>query len=133
METNKTANEISRLILDSAFEVHNSLGPGLLESIYESCLAHELEARGLTVERQKPVPVIYKGMKMDCGYRLDLCVDGKVIVELKSVDEISRICLAQMITYLKVTGLNLGLILNFNTSMLKDGIKRVIHGQLEAA
>lgn len=118
-------NELSHLILQCAFTVHCELGPGLLESAYEECLAYELQQNGLLVEKQKALPLVYKSVKLDAGYRLDLLVNSKVVVEIKSVEAINDIHLAQVITYLKLSGCKLGLLLNFNVKSLKDGIKRV--------
>ena len=121
-----TENEISKIVLDAAFEVHTQLGPGLLESSYQRCLSFELMERGLSVEIEKSLPLIYKGQHLDCGYRLDIWVNKRVIVEIKSVSELNAIHLAQMLTYLKLTGNHLGLLLNFNVSSFKNGIRRVI-------
>jgi GxxExxY protein len=117
-------NEITRDIIGSAIEVHRHLGPGLLESAYEECLCHELMIRNLSFERQKPVPVVYKNTKLNCGYRLDLLVEDRIVVELKSVEGIGAIHEAILITYLKLSGHKLGLLINFNVALLKDGIKR---------
>lgn len=119
-------NELSRIILNEAFKVHTELGPGLLESVYEKCLHHELTERGLFVSKQKEVPIIYKHLTFDTGFRADLIVEEKVIIELKSVESINEVHLAQLLTYLKFTKLKLGLLLNFNVAHLKQGIKRVI-------
>ena len=119
-------NEISRLILDAAFEVHTQLGPGLLESSYQKCLAFELIEKGLAVELEQPLPLVYKGHYLDCGYRLDIWVNRKVIVEIKSVVELNDIHMAQILTYLKLTNTHLGLLLNFNVRSLKNGIRRVV-------
>ncbi len=120
-------NEITQSILNAAYEVHTVLGPGLLESIYEACLAHELRKRGHTVEKQVTLPVIYKGERMEVGLRMDLVVDGCVILEVKVVETLLAIHQAQLLTYLKLTGHRVGLLLNFNSLHLKDGIKRVVH------
>jgi GxxExxY protein len=120
-------NQLSNKIIGAAIEVHKVLGPGLLESAYEECLCHELELRGLHYERQKPLPVMYKGRKLDCGYRLDVVVENAIILELKSCEKMEPIYEAQLLTYLKLSGLHLGLILNFNVSMMRDGIKRIVH------
>ncbi len=112
-------------IIGAAIEVHKQLGPGLLESAYEGCLAHEFTLREIPFERQKALPVIYKGVKLDCGYRLDLLVGGLVVVELKAVEQLTPIHDAQMITYLKLANCKLGLLLNFNVKMMKQGIKRI--------
>ena len=119
-------SELTRLIIEAAIEVHRVLGPGLLESVYETCLCHELNIRGIFFERQKALPVSYKGVMLDCGYRLDLVVNHTVIVELKSVDALLPIHEAQLLTYLRLSGLRTGLLLNFNCRLLKDGIKRLV-------
>ncbi len=124
-------NEIGTLILDAAFQVHKELGPGLLESTYETCLSYEASERGLLIERQIPLPVIYKEVKLDCGYRIDLLADEKVIVEVKAVESLHDIHLAQVLTYMKLSGCRLGYLINFNVKQLKDGIKRVVLGDLE--
>jgi GxxExxY protein len=121
----KRENPISNEVIGAAIEVHKQLGPGLLESAYEECLAHEFSLRQIPFERQKPLPVIYKGANLDIGYRLDLLVDGLVVVELKAVEKFAPIHEAQMITYLKLTNCKLGLLLNFNVRLMKNGIKRV--------
>ena len=117
---------IFKQVLDCAFKVHSALGPGLLESAYEECLLYELEELGLIVLKQWPLPLVYKEVKLDVGYRVDLFIEEKIIVEVKSVDSLSEIHLAQILTYLKLTGCQLGLLINFNVKHLKDGIKRVI-------
>ena len=119
-------NDITRAIIGAAIEVHRELGPGLLESAYEACLAFELSSRGFAVERQKKIPVIYKGRPIGRGYRLDLLVNESVIVELKSAQSLEDIHTAVMLTYLKLTGFRTGLILNFNVPVLKNGIRRVV-------
>jgi len=121
-------NKLSSTIIGAAIEVHKAVGPGLLESAYEECLCHELALRGIAFERQKPLPVVYKSHKLDCGYRLDLVVDNAVIVELKSSDQIEPIHKAQLLTYLKLSGLSLGMLLNFNVTVMKDGIVRLVNG-----
>ena len=115
-------------IIGAAIEVHRALGPGLLESAYEECLAVELADRGLRVERQAVLPVIYKGCTLDAGYRIDLLVNSEVIVELKSVQKLETIHDAQLLTYLKLAGIRHGLLLNFNVAVLKDGIRRMVNG-----
>lgn len=117
-----------KLILDCAFKIHDALGPGLLESAYESCLAYELDKQGARVQRQVAMPLVYDGIKLDTGYRLDLLVNDKVIVELKAVDKILPIHKAQMISYLKLGGFWLGYILNFNVLRMREGINRVVYG-----
>lgn len=124
-------NEIAKRILDSAFVVHTKLGPGLLESVYEVALAHELRKLGLEAERQKPMPIRYDGILFEEGYRTDLLVDGKVIVELKSVVALSAVHAKQVLTQLRLSGLKLGLLINFGESHLRNGIKRIINGQLD--
>jgi GxxExxY protein len=119
-------NEITHEIIGAAIEVHRLLGPGLLESAYEECLAKELALRKLTVERQKPVPVVYKDVKLECGYRIDLLVENRVVVELKSIESLAAIHEAIILTYLRLSGRRLGLLINFNVNVLKDGIKRYI-------
>ena len=119
-------NEITRAIIGSAIEVHRLLGPGLLESAYEECLYKELSLRNLHVERQKPIPVVYKNVKLDCGYRMDLLVEDRVVVELKSIEKLASIHEAIILTYLRLSGRRLGLLINFNVEILKDGIKRYI-------
>ncbi|MBL7201379.1 MAG: GxxExxY protein [Anaerolineae bacterium] len=115
---------LTREIIGAAIEVHRELGPGLLESAYRSCLARELSLRGLPFEQEKPLPVEYKGVRLECGYRLDFVVDGKVVVELKAVDEIHPVHEAQLLTYLKLTSCRVGLLLNFSVPVLRDGITR---------
>jgi len=119
--------ELFKAILDSSFEVHKALGPGLLENTYKQCLAHELKERGITVEIEKELPVVYKGSKLDCGYRLDLLVENEIIVELKAVEKLTDINMAQILTYLKLSNKQLGLLINFNNVYLKNGIKRVVN------
>ncbi|WP_017662105.1 GxxExxY protein [Baaleninema simplex] len=121
-------SNISGQVIGAAIEVHRELGPGLLESTYEACLARELEQKGVQVERQVEQPVIYKGLHLECGYRLDLLVEKQVIVELKSVETLLPIHEAQLLTYLKLRNLRLGLLINFNVPVLKKGIKRLING-----
>ncbi|WP_053186526.1 GxxExxY protein [Sunxiuqinia dokdonensis] len=118
--------DIFKLILDCAFKVHSALGPGLLENAYEECMMYELIESGLKVERQKPLPLIYKEVKLDAGYRVDLLVEDCIIIEVKAVDDLSDIHLAQILTYLKLSKCKLGLLVNFNVKLLKHGIKRVI-------
>ena len=124
IEMNK--EEVFKRILDCSFQVHNALGPGLLESAYEECLYYELIQNGLKVEKQKALPLVYKEVKLDTGYRIDLFVENCIIIEIKSVDSLSDIHLAQILTYLKLSNCNLGLLVNFNVRHLKDGIKRVV-------
>ena len=121
-------NALSRLILSCAIKVHKALGPGLLESSYRACLAHELRTRGVSVECEKPLPSRYEGVLLDCGYRLDMLVNGGIIVELKTVDSLLAIHQSQLLTYLRHAGIRLGLVINFNEILLKNGIRRVING-----
>ncbi|MGE0088180.1 MAG: GxxExxY protein [Bacteroidales bacterium] len=121
-----TENEISRVILDCAFKVHTALGQGLLEKVYQECLAYELRKIGLKVESEKAMPLIYEEVKFDCGYRIDLLVEEKVVIELKVVEAFNDVHIAQTLTYMKLSGCKLGLLLNFYTKSLKDGIKRLI-------
>ncbi|PKQ62989.1 GxxExxY protein [Labilibaculum manganireducens] len=121
-------NEITEKIIKAAMKVHTSLGPGLLESAYHECLFYELQKAGLKVEKEMPLPISYDGVKLDCGYRLDLFVEDQVIVELKSIDSFKDIHLAQTLTYLKLADKRVGLMINFNVEKLKYGIKRVING-----
>ncbi|MBS0295518.1 MAG: GxxExxY protein [Proteobacteria bacterium] len=115
---------VSRAVIDAGLKVHRALGPGLLESAYEHCLAYELEARGLSIQRQLGLPVVYEGLRIDAGYRLDLLVENCLVVEIKSVDALLRVHEAQLLTYLKLSGHRLGLLLNFNVELFKQGIKR---------
>jgi GxxExxY protein len=119
-------DQISNQVIGCALEVHRVLGPGLLESTYEQCLAHELSLAGISFKLQFPLPVKYKGIKLDCGYRINLFVNDELIVELKSVDQIMGIHQAQLLTYMKLSGVKVGLLINFNVEMLKTGIKRVV-------
>jgi len=123
-------NEITRRILKAAYTVHSGLGPGLLESAYENCLAYELKEEGLNVETQKPIPLEYKDVRMECGYRLDVLVENEIVVEIKATDGINDVHLAQTLTYLKLLDKKIGLILNFNVTSLKKGIKRVINSNI---
>lgn len=117
-------NDLTGNIIGAAIEVHRALGPGLLESAYESCLCYELKSRGLIVENQKSIPISYKGVTLDCGYRIDLAVNHEVIVEIKSVAELTKIHEAQVLSYLKLSGYACGLLINFNVPLLRDGIRR---------
>jgi GxxExxY protein len=116
--------ELTHSIIGAAIEVHRVLGPGPLESAYEECLAHELTLREIAFERQKPLPVVYKGMKLECGYRVDLLVGGRVVVELKAVEALAPIHDAILLTYLRLSGCKIGLLINFHCAVLKDGIRR---------
>jgi len=119
-------DQITHEILDSAYKVHTKLGPGLLESSYQACLVYELKEKGLKVEVEKALPLIYEEVKLDCGYRIDILVENQVIVELKTVDSFNDVHIAQVLTYLKLSGNHVGLLINFYTKSLKDGIKRLI-------
>ena len=120
-------NQIADGIVDAAFRVHRHFGPGLLESAYEACLAHELLSMGFNVEKQVALPLVYQDVKLDAGYRLDLWVERLVIIEVKAVDELHPVHMAQMITYLKLTGNRLGMIINFHSALLKNGMRRVVN------
>ena len=121
-------NELSTIIIGCALDIHKELGPGLLENAYHQCLLYKLRKEGLKVESEKPMPIVYEEVKLDCGYRIDLLVEDKVVVEIKSVDEINNIHLAQTLTYVKMGDYKLGLLINFNVNLLKSGVKRVING-----
>ena len=121
-------NDLTQLVIQEAMKIHNNLGPGLLESVYESCLAYKLNEIGLFVERQKPIPVIFEGQKMDCGFRADLIINNRIIIEVKAIEALADIHKAQVLTYLKITNLRIGLLMNFNVNLLKDGLKRIING-----
>jgi GxxExxY protein len=117
---------LAKVVVDAAYKVHSSLGPGLLESVYEICLAHELGKRRIPSRRQVKIPVVYDGIRLEAGLRIDLLVDRKLILEIKAVEEMNRIYKAQVLTYLKLTGLRLALLINFNVALIKNGIERVI-------
>ena len=125
-----TENDIATIVFDAAFRIHRSLGPGLLESVYEVLLAHEVKKNGLIVERQKPIAIQYDGLVFEEGFRADLIVDSGVIVELKSVDALAAVHAKQVLTQLRLSGLKLGLLINFGEAQLKNGIKRLINGDL---
>jgi len=122
-----TENEISKIIVNSCYQIHVELGPGLLESVYEEILYSELIEQGLKVERQKAIPVFWKNNKMNLGFRADIIVENKVIIELKSVEQIAPVHPKQLLTYLKITGLKLGLLINFNEALIKNGITRIVN------
>jgi GxxExxY protein len=126
----KGLNQLTEIVIGAAIEVHRALGPGLLESAYGICLCRELSLPNVPFECQKPIPLNYKGVKLDCGYRADVIVDGLVLVEIKSVDELTAIHDAQLLSYLKLTGLKVGLLINFNVRMLKHGVRRKVQGDL---
>ncbi len=119
-------NEISKVILDCAFKIHTALGPGLLESAYRECLSFELNKNGLFVEKEKPIPLVYEEVRLDCGYRIDLLIENKVVIEIKVVEAFCDVHIAQTLTYMKLSGCKLGLLINFYTKSLKNGIKRLI-------
>jgi GxxExxY protein len=123
-------DEIAKIVFESGLKVHKALGPGLLESAYEECLHYELVQLGLNVERQKGLPLVYREIKMDIGYRPDLIVEKSLIIEVKAVEALNEVHLAQLLTYLKLSGCKLGLLINFNTSLFKNGVRRVINGTL---
>ncbi len=120
-----TENEIARQIIDAAFKIHTTLGPGLLESVYRDALVYELQKRGLRVEAEKPVPVVYESIQLDAGFRADLIIDDKVIVELKSVEQVAPVHKKQLLTYLRLADKRLGLLINFGAPLIKDGITRI--------
>ena len=120
-------NELATIVIGHAINVHRNLGPGLLESAYEECLNYELVKNNLSVKKQKAMPVVYEEVKLDCGYRVDLIVENKLIIEIKSVDALNDVHLAQILTYLKLADWKLGLLINFNVSILKNGIRRVVN------
>lgn len=121
-----TENQISKIVLDFAFKIHTILGPGLLESAYRHCLSYELRKAGLFVEEEKPLPLVYEEVKLECGYRIDLLVNSKVVIELKTVETFTDVHIAQILTYMKLSGCNLGLLINFHVKSLKHGIKRLV-------
>lgn len=125
-----TEDEISNKVIGSAIEVHIALGPGLLESAYQECLFYKIKKSGLYVEMEKPMPLIFEDVKLDCGYRIDLVVENKLVIEVKSVEAINDVHMAQILTYLKLGNYKLGLLMNFHVARLKDGIKRVINGRM---
>ena len=125
-----TEDEISKIVFEAALKVHKTLGPGLLESAYEECLFYELKKYDLVVKKQKPLPLIYEEVKLDIGYRIDIIIENKFIVEIKSVEALNDVHLAQLLTYLKLSDCKLGLLINFNVKLLKEGVRRVINGNL---
>ena len=130
MRSAAEVNQISGEVVDSAIRVHSALGPGLLESAYEACLCYELRERGFEVASQVPLPVVYKNIRLEVGYRIDLLVQDEVIVEIKAVAKLGRVHEAQLLSYLKLSGRKVGLLINFHVPHLRDGIKRMIDGQL---
>jgi GxxExxY protein len=129
----KNLNELTDAIIGAAMEVHRTLGPGLLESTYEMCLCRELSIRGISFERQVPIPVEYKGVKLDCGYRADIVVDETILIEIKAIDSLLPIHDAQLLSYLKLGGWKIGLLINFNVELLKHGLRRRVLGLTEEA
>ena len=129
-DTNISENEISKIVYEAGFLVHKTLGPGLLESAYEECMYYELRNSGLFVEKQKPIPLIYNDIKLDAGYRLDFLIENKFVLEIKAVEALNDVHLAQILTDLRLSGCKLGMLINFNTVQFKNGVKRVINGQL---
>jgi GxxExxY protein len=121
-------NDLISRIIDAAIKVHKALGPGLLESAYKECHYYEMITSGLFVEKEKPLPLIYEGVKLDCGYRIDLLVESRIIIETKAVEALNDIHMAQILTYLRINKTRIGLLLNFNVLKMKDGIKRVVNG-----
>jgi GxxExxY protein len=119
-------DELARIVVDAGFRVHKALGPGLLESTYEHCLVHALTTRGVTVRRQVGLPIVFEGLKLDAGYRLDLLVEEAIVVELKAVEQLSRLHWAQVMTYLKLSGHRLGLLMNFNVELFSKGVRRIV-------
>ena len=130
MTEKQRLNGITQNIIGAAIQVHRTLGPGLLESAYETCLAYEITQRGISLEQQKPLPLIYEQVKLECGYRIDLLVDGSVVVEVKSVEALAPIHSAQVMSYLKLSGCKVALLINFNVRVLKDGIRRFVNGDI---
>jgi GxxExxY protein len=126
-------NDITGIIIEEAIKIHSNLGPGLLESVYEEILSYRLSKRGLSVKRQTPIPVFYEEVKMDIGFRSDLIVENKVIIEIKSVESIAPVHPKVLLTYLKLTGISVGLLINFNESILKNGIKRIVNNYISAS
>ena len=123
-------NEISKIIFDLGLKIHKNLGPGLLESAYEECLFYEISKAGLFVEKQKPMPLTYEEVKLDIGYRMDLLVERSVVIEVKSCEALNDVHLAQVLTYLKLSGCRLGLLINFNTNLFKNGYRRILDGNV---
>ena len=125
-----TENELSKVVFESGLKVHKTLGPGLLESAYEECLYYELAKTGLQIQKQVALPLVYEEVKLEAGYRVDIFVEKKLIIEVKSVETLNNIHLAQVLTYLMLSGCKLGLLINLNTTLFKDGVKRIINGSL---
>jgi len=127
MNEQEKLNKITKTIIGVAVNIHRALGPGLLESAYEACMVYDLAHAGLEVEQQKPLPIVYRGVKLECGYRLDLIIESEVIVEIKSIEKLLPIHKAQLLSYLKLSGCKLGLLINFNVQILKNGIQRIVN------
>jgi GxxExxY protein len=125
-----TENELSKVVFNCALKVHQALGPGLLESAYEECLFYELKKIGLDVQKQKALPLVYEEVKLDVGYRIDIILENKLIIEVKSVEALNDVHFAQLLTYLKLTNCKLGLLINFNVTLIKNGIKRIVNNLL---
>ena len=125
-----TEDEISKIVFEAALKVHKVLGPGLLESAYEECLFYELKKSNLKVEKQKQLPLVYEEVRLEVGYRIDIIIEDKFIVEIKSVEALNDVHLAQILTYLRLTNCKLGLLINFNVKLLKNGVRRIINGSL---
>lgn len=125
-----TENELSNKVIGLAMEVHTALGPGLLESAYKECLYHKIWKTGLSIEKEKPMPLVFEGVKLECGYRIDLLIENKLVIEIKSVEAINDVHFAQTLTYMKLGNYKLGLLMNFNVARLEEGIKRIINGTL---
>lgn len=125
-----TENEISKIVFECALKVHKTLGPGLLESAYEECMFYELKKSNLRVEKQKALPLVYEEVRLDVGYRIDIIIEDKFIVEIKSVEALNDVHLAQLLTYLRLSDCKLGLLINFNVKLIKDGVRRVVNGVL---
>ena len=124
---NMTENELSKIVFDASLKVHKVLGPGLLESVYEECLFYELKKTNLSIEKQKPLPLMYEEVKLEIGYRVDIMVENKLVIEVKAVEALNDIHLAQVLTYLKLSNCKLGMLINFNVTMIKNGIRRAVN------
>ncbi len=125
-----TENDIAKIVFELGLKIHRNLGPGLLESAYEECLYYEIKKYGLNVEKQKTLPLVYEEVKLEAGYRIDLLVENKLIIEVKSVEALNEVHLAQVLTYLKLSNCKLGLLINFNSALFKNGVKRIINGNI---
>jgi GxxExxY protein len=122
-----TENELSKILIGKAIEIHRTLGPGLLESAYRECLFHDMRNSGFLIEKERPMPIVYKGIKLDHGYRMDLLVENKVVIEIKTVERFTDVHMAQVLTYLRLGKYQLGILINFDVALLKDGLKRVVN------